>query len=87
MNAALALPNSTPRRRQLLHFALGKGYDDLGDYELAMRNFDAGARLRALGGRLDRDALALRVDRLIEATPPGHRDRQPDRGVEDATPS
>ena len=27
-----------------------------------------------------------RVDRLIEATPPGYRDRQPDPGVEDATP-
>ena len=86
MNAALARPNLTPRHRQSLHFALGKAHDDMGDYETAMRNFEAGNRYRALGGRFDRGAFARRIDRLIEATPPGYRDRQPDRGVEDATP-
>ena len=39
-----------------------------------------------MAGDLNRDALVRRVDRLIEATPPGYRDRQPDPGVEDATP-
>ena len=58
----------------------------MGNYEAAMQNFEAGNRLRARSGRLDRDALVRRIDRLIEATPPGYRDRQPDPGVEDATP-
>jgi Sulfotransferase family len=29
-----------------LHFALGKAYDDLGEYELAIRHFDGGNRLK-----------------------------------------
>jgi tetratricopeptide (TPR) repeat protein len=86
MNAALALPHLTPPHRQAVHFALGKAHDDMGNYEAAMRNFEAGNRFRALGGRLRREALVWRIDRLIEATAPGYRDGQPDRGVEDATP-
>jgi tetratricopeptide (TPR) repeat protein len=86
MNAVLARPNLTPRKRQLVCFALGKAHDDMGNYEAAMRNFEAGNRLRAMAGDLDRDELVRRVDRLIEATPPGYRDREPDAGVEDATP-
>ena len=86
MNAALTSPKATPRDRRTLHFALGKAHDDMGNYEEAMRNFEAGNRLRALSGGLKRDALVRHIDRLIAATPPGYRDRQPDAGVEDATP-
>ncbi len=86
MNAALARPNLTARNRQSLHFALGKAHDDMGDYEAAMRNFEAGNSIRALAGRLDRSAFARRIDQLIEETPPGYRDRHFDRGVDDATP-
>ena len=50
MNAVLARPNLTPRKRQLVHFALGKAHDDMGNYEAAMRNFEAGNRLRAMAG-------------------------------------
>ncbi len=86
MNAVLARPHLAPRDRQAIHFALGKAHDDTGEYEAAMRNFEAGNHLRARGGHFDRDALVRRVDQLIEATPPGYRDRQADPGVEDATP-
>ena len=86
MNAALARASLTPRHRLLLHFALGKALDDMGNYEEAMRNFEAGNRYRALGGRLKREMISQYIDRLIEATPPGYRDRQPDWGVEDPTP-
>ena len=86
MNAVLARPNLTPRKRQVVHFALGKAHDDMGNYEAAMRNFEAGNRLRATAGDLNRADLVRSVDRLIEATPPGYRERQPDPGVEDATP-
>ena len=88
MNAVLARLNLTPRKRQLVHFALGKAHDDMGNYEAAMRNFEAGNRLRAMAGDLNRAELVRRVDRLIEATPSGYRDRQPDPGVggRDANP-
>jgi tetratricopeptide (TPR) repeat protein len=86
MNAGLTRPNLTPRHRQALYFALGKAHDDMGNYEAAMRNFEAGNRLRARAGGLRRDALVRRVDQLIKATPPGYRERQPDPGVEDSTP-
>jgi tetratricopeptide (TPR) repeat protein len=86
MNAALARVSLTPRHRQALHFALGKAQDDIGDYEKAIHNFEAGNRERALSGRFNRRAFAQRIDQLIHETPPGYRDHHPDRGVEDATP-
>jgi tetratricopeptide (TPR) repeat protein len=86
MNAVLARPNLTLRKRQLVHFALGKAHDDMGNYEAAMRNFEAGNRLRGMAGGLNRAELVRRVDQLIEATPPDYRDRLPDPRVEDATP-
>jgi tetratricopeptide (TPR) repeat protein len=86
MNAVLRGSKLTPHYRLSLHFAVGKAHDDMGNYEEAMQNFEAGNRYRALGGRLGRQALAHYIDRVIEATTPGCRDRQPDPGVEDATP-
>ena len=86
MNAALGRSNLTARDRKLLHFALGKAHDDMGNYKEAMQNFEAGNRYRALGGRLGREGLARYIDRMIEATPLGYRDCLPDPGVEDATP-
>ena len=86
MKAILARPDLTPRDRLAVHFALGKSLDDVGDCEDAMRNFEAGNRLRARAGGLRREALAWRVDQLIAATPPGYRDLQPDPGVDDPTP-
>jgi Flp pilus assembly protein TadD len=52
-----------PRVR--VHFGLGKAFDDLGDHAEAMRQYDAGNRLRAMAERLDRTALAARYDRII----------------------
>ena len=86
MNAALARTDLALPVRQALYFALGKAHDDLGDYEAAMRNFEAGNRIRAQRPPPDLDRLARHVDRLIRETPPGYRARQSDPGVEDATP-
>src|SRR5271166_3197829 len=86
MNAALARTDLALHVRQTLYFALGKAHDDMGDYETAMRNFEAGNRFRAQRAPVDLDRLARHIDRLIESTPPGYRDRQPVWGVEDATP-
>jgi tetratricopeptide (TPR) repeat protein len=49
-----------------VHFALGKAYDDLGDYAEAMRHYDEANRLRAM--RLDRAALAAKYDNFIEGS-------------------
>jgi tetratricopeptide (TPR) repeat protein len=49
-----------------VRFALGKAYDDLGDYAEAMRHYEEANRLRAMSVRLDRAALAAKYDSLIE---------------------
>jgi tetratricopeptide (TPR) repeat protein len=86
MNATLVRTDLALQVRQALFFALGKAYDDTGDYQAAMRNFEAGNQIRAQRARVDLSPLVRRIDQLILATPPGFRNRQPDRGVEDATP-
>jgi tetratricopeptide (TPR) repeat protein len=86
MNAALARTDLPLPVRQTLYFALGKAHDDMGDYEAAMRNFEAGNRIRAQRAPVDLDRLARHVDRLSRETPPGYGADQSDPGVEDATP-
>jgi tetratricopeptide (TPR) repeat protein len=49
-----------------IHFAIGKVYDDCGDYGQAMAQFDAANRLRAKGAKFDRAGVAALVDRNIE---------------------
>jgi tetratricopeptide (TPR) repeat protein len=51
--------------RTNVRFALGKAYDDLGDYAEAMRHYEEANRLRAMTVRLDRPALAARYDSII----------------------
>jgi tetratricopeptide (TPR) repeat protein len=53
----------------LLYFALGKLHNDLGEYETAIRHFDAGNQIRAGFGRLDRKEFLWTVDRRIELFP------------------
>jgi tetratricopeptide (TPR) repeat protein len=84
MNASLARPNLTPLQRSVVHFALGKAHDDIGDCATAIRHFDAANRIRSKYGSFDGAALARRVDRLIAGTPPGFA--SPAIGVADPTP-
>ena len=51
--------------RTNVHFALGKAYDDLGDYAEAMRHYEEANRLRAMSARLDRPALVAKYDSII----------------------
>jgi tetratricopeptide (TPR) repeat protein len=53
-----------------VHFGLGKALDDLGDYEQAMRHFDAANHATQSGGRLDRARLAAGVHRIITGCTP-----------------
>ncbi|MGA9867339.1 MAG: sulfotransferase, partial [Acetobacteraceae bacterium] len=48
-----------------VHFGLGKAFDDLGDYAEAMRHFDAGNRLAAMGRPFDRAQFGASVNRLM----------------------
>ena len=71
MNATLARTDLALHVRQALYFALGKAHDDMGAYEAAMRNFEAGNRIRSQRARVDLDRLARHVDRLIEVDAAG----------------
>ena len=48
-----------------LHFALGKAYDDLAEYEAAIGHFDEANRLKGRTRRLDREKLARLVQQSI----------------------
>ena len=68
----LARVSKTAERRDLdatqrsqVHFGLGKAFDDLGDYAEAMRHYDLANGLRAQSGRLNREAISARFDRMM----------------------
>ncbi len=66
MRALLRRSDLGEGQRMTLHFALGKVYDDCGDYAHAMEAFDAANRLRAKDRAFDRAGFAALVDRNIE---------------------
>ena len=86
MKAALATPGLEAGQRVRLHLALGKAADDLGDYELAMRHFDAADSVRRLSLSFDSDAFAIEIDRLIARCTPEWIARARELGSADATP-
>ena len=65
MRAAANLPGLEPAQRSRVHLALGKAADDLGEYEEAMRHFDAAEALRNTILRFDLAAFEGRVDRMV----------------------
>ena len=85
MKACLTRPDLAPFHRQQVHFALGKAYDDIAAYDLAMEEFEAANRIRGRNTAFDGEDLAKHVDQLIEATSGGFGD-PPGCGVDDATP-
>jgi tetratricopeptide (TPR) repeat protein len=86
MSMALARKDLTPPERQPIHFALGKVYDDLGDYAAAMRQFDAANALRGARKRLDRKGLETFTDKMIRASPPGFLGQRPDLALDSQRP-
>jgi tetratricopeptide (TPR) repeat protein len=65
MRAVLQRGDLNDADRMTMHFALGKVYDDVGDYAHAMCEFDAANALRAKGLRFDGASIATLVDRNI----------------------
>ena len=69
MQALLDNPKISDSGRSLLHFALGKIFDDLAVYETAIGHFDEGNRLGRGRQRVDEAQYTLLVDWLIRAFP------------------
>jgi tetratricopeptide (TPR) repeat protein len=86
MGAELDRTDLSPFQRQSVHYALGKAFDDTGDYAAAIKNFDAANHIKGATLSLDRAKLAAQTDRVIASTPPGFLDRHGDYGVDDRTP-
>jgi len=86
MEAALATPGLEVAQRLRLHLALGKAADDLGDYALAMRHFDAADSVRRGSGSFDSAAFAIETNRLIERCTSELIAQAPRLGSSDATP-
>ena len=86
MEAALATPGLEAAQRQRLHLAIGKAADDLGNYALAMRHFDAADVVRRGSASFDSAAFSIEVDRLIARCTPEWFARAPELGSCDAMP-
>jgi tetratricopeptide (TPR) repeat protein len=65
MEATLATPGLEATQRLRLHLAIGKAAEDLGDYALAMRHFDAADAVRRGSASFDAAAFSTEIDRLI----------------------
>jgi tetratricopeptide (TPR) repeat protein len=66
MHAVLRRGDLGDFERMTIHFAIGKVYDDCGDYAHAMEQFDTANRLRAKDLTFDRAGFAALVDRNIQ---------------------
>ena len=86
MKATLATPGLEAAQRHRLHLAIGKAADDLGDYALAMRHFDAADAVRRESVAFDSAAFSVEVDRLIVRCTREFLARASQVGSSDATP-
>jgi len=86
MEAALTMPRLEAAQRHRLHLAIGKAADDLGDYALAMRHFDAADTARRGSASFDSAAFSIEIDRLIARCTPELIARASELGSCDATP-
>jgi len=86
MEAALDTPGLEAAQRHRLHLAIGKAADDLGDYSLAMKHFDAADAVRRGSGSFDSAAFSLEVERLMDRCTPELMGRASEVGRTDATP-
>jgi tetratricopeptide (TPR) repeat protein len=86
MQAALAAPRLEAGQCLRLHLAIGKAAEDLGDYGLAMRHFDAAHAVRRGSQPFDSAAFSNEVDRLIAHCTPEFIAQAPELGNCDTTP-
>jgi Flp pilus assembly protein TadD len=86
MRASLQSPSLEVSQRIRVELALGKAADDLGEYEQAMRHFDAAEALRNSLTRFDPARFDARVDRLIAHFTPDLLASESARGCNELTP-
>ena len=86
MEAALATPGLEAGQRLRLHLAIGKAAEDLGDYAIAMRHFDAADGVRRSSVPFDSAAFSIEIERLIARCTPEWIARAPELGSDNATP-
>lgn len=86
MQAALDEPGLDAAQRLRVHLAIGKAADDLGDYALAMRHFDAADDLRRRCSSFDAAAFSREIDRLIARCSPELMAHASELGSGDSTP-
>jgi hypothetical protein len=86
MQAALATPGLEAGQLLRVHLAIGKAAEDLGDYPLAMRHFDAADAVRRGSASFDSAAFSIEIDRMIARCTPEFIARAPELGSCDATP-
>lgn len=65
MRALAEGPGLDPETLASVHFGLGKAFDDLAEYEQAMRHYEAANGLSGGTRRLDRAGLATKYDAII----------------------
>jgi tetratricopeptide (TPR) repeat protein len=82
----LARPGRSDFDRLMLHYALGKAHDDLGEPEAAIGHFDQANALERPRLNFDREALSAAVDRAIETFTPERLGRAASGAVKDETP-
>jgi tetratricopeptide (TPR) repeat protein len=86
MKAALGTPGLDVAQRHRLHLAIGKAADDLGDYGLAMKHFDAADAVRRDSASFDSVAFSTEIDRMIVRCTPELIAQSNEVGNSDATP-
>ena len=86
MEAALATPGLEPAQRLRVHLAIGKAAEDLGEYAVAMKHFDAADEVRRSSGSFNAAAFSNEVDRLIARCTPEVIARSSELGSHDPTP-
>jgi tetratricopeptide (TPR) repeat protein len=78
-------PGRSDFDRLMLHFSLGKAYDDLGEPETAMRHFDQANAIEHGRLHFDRGAFSEAIDRTIETFTPELMSRSSPSGSKDET--
>ena len=86
MEAGLDAPGLEASQRQRLHLAIGKAADDLGDYALAMKHFDAADAVRRNSASFDASAFTTEIDRMIARCTPEWIGRAAELGSREAKP-
>jgi tetratricopeptide (TPR) repeat protein len=86
MEAALDTPGLEVAQRLGLHLAIGKAAEDLGDYAVAMKHFDAADEVRRGFASFDPAAFSIEIDRMIARCTPEWIARAAEPSNCDATP-